>query len=75
MIKIVKVYLPTKQIVITENIKNSIKNTVIIDVDSRKIFINGYEHSQLYYNNEDINVYAHRIVERINSHKTKIFMK
>ena len=73
MIKIIKTYLPTKRIVITEHIKNSVKNTIIIECDSRKIFINGYLHTQLYYNDEDINVYAHRIVERINEHKTKIF--
>lgn len=73
MIKIMHSYLPTKQIVIQERIKNSVTNTIIIECSTRKIFINGYLHTQLYYNDEDINVYAHRMIERINSHKIKIF--
>ena len=73
MIKITTNYLPTKQIVIEERIKNGIKNTIIIECDSRKIFINGYLHTQLYYNDEDINVYAHRMIKRINDKKIKIF--
>lgn len=73
MIKIVKSYLPTETIIITEHIKNEIRNKVIIDIKSRVITINGYKHTQLYYNSDDIKVYAKILIDRINEHKTKIF--
>lgn len=73
MIKIVKSYLPTETIIITEHIKNEIRNKVIIDIKSRVITINGYKHTQLYYNSDDIKVYAKILIDRINAHKTKIF--
>lgn len=71
MIKIHYNYLPIKQIVIEERIKNSVKNTIIIECSTRKIFINGYLHTQLYYNDEDINVYAKILIDRINNGKVK----
>ena len=71
MIKIVKGYLPTETIIITEHIKNEIRNKVIIDVKSRVITINGYKHTQLYYHSDDIKVYAKILIDRINEHKIK----
>ena len=71
MIKIHYNYLPTKQIVIEERIKNGVKNTVIIDCLTNDVFINGFKHTQKYYPSNDINEYANMIVNRINEHKIK----
>ena len=71
MIKIHYNYLPTKQIVIQEHIKNSIKNTVIIDCLTNDVFINGFKHTQKYYPSNDINEYANMIMNRIKNGKVK----
>lgn len=71
MIKIHYNYLPTKQVVIKEYIKNSIKNTVIIDCLTNDVFINGFKHTQKYYPSNDINEYAYMIMNRINERKIK----
>ena len=70
MIKINKQYIPYNAYIIKEFIRNSVINTVIINLDSRDIFINGFKHTQLYYN-QDINEYAKLIITRIHSNKIK----
>ena len=70
MIKIIYNYLPKKQIVIIEKVRNSVINTVIIDSVSNDIFINGFKHTQKFYN-QDINEYAKIIMDRIHSNKIK----
>ena len=70
MIKIIYNYLPKKQIVIIEKIRNSVINTVIIDSASNDIFINGFKHTQKFYN-QDINEYAKIIIDRIHNNKIK----
>ena len=70
MIKIIYNYLPKKQIVIIEKVRNSVINTVIIDSVSNDIFINGFKHTQKFYN-QDINEYAKIIIDRIHNNKIK----
>ena len=74
MIKIVKSMLPKKVIIITERVRNENKNEIVIECDTRKIFINGWQHSQLFYNDgESLETYAKRMFQRINTKQIKIF--
>ncbi len=70
MIKISKQYIPYNAYIIKEFIRNSVINTVIIDSVSNDIFINGFKHTQKFYN-QDINEYAKIIVDRIHNNKIK----
>ena len=70
MIKISKQYIPYNAYIIKEFIRNSVINTVIINLDSHEVFVNNYKHTQLYYN-QDINEYANIIMDRIHNNKIK----
>ena len=70
MLKISKQYIPYNAYIIKEFIRNSVINTVIINLDSHEVTINNFKHTQLYYN-QDINEYAKLIMDRIHNHKIK----
>ena len=70
MIKISKQYIPYNAYIIKEFIRNSVINIIVINLDSREVFINNFKHTQLYYN-QDINEYAYTIITRLHSNKIK----
>ena len=70
MIKISKQYIPYNAYIIKEFIRNSVINTVIVNLDSREVYINNFKHSQLYYG-QNINEYAKIIMDRIHNNKIK----
>ena len=70
MIKINKQYIPYNAYIIKEFIRNSVINTVIVNLDSREVYINNFKHSQLYYG-QNINEYAKIIMDRIHNNKIK----
>lgn len=70
MIKIIKQYIPHSGYIIKEFRRNSVINTVVINLDNREVYINGYKHSQLYYN-QNVDDYATLIIDKIHNKKIK----